>query len=158
MINTVFCTFVFVLVPDMSKNEPLVTGLEWEDPMHVNVLSQREERRLKLLIAKIAALVNMRRLVLRPYFQDYELVRLFNHHHHHYRQPFLCPTAVTRLLHSWVKKVFFCLPWGCILTHLHGYQNGLGTKQLVDYVIYICPTVHIQLVESVASFNRSGLT
>lgn len=58
----------------MGKNEPLVTGLEWEDPMHVNVLSQSEERRLKLLITKIAALVNMRRLVLRPYFQDYELI------------------------------------------------------------------------------------
>lgn len=63
-----------ILVPDMGKNENLVTGLEWEDPLHVNSLSQSEERRLTLLITKIAALVNMRRLVLRPYFQDYELV------------------------------------------------------------------------------------
>lgn len=61
-------------MPDFAKNGPLVTGLEWEDPLHVNRLSISEERRLSLLITKIAALVNLRKLVLRPYFQDYELV------------------------------------------------------------------------------------
>lgn len=60
----------------MAKNKNWVSGLEWEDPLHVNRLSESEERRVKLLITKIAALVNMRRLVLRPYFQDYELVML----------------------------------------------------------------------------------
>nr|CAD7573058.1 unnamed protein product [Timema californicum] len=61
-------------VPDFVKNPPLVTGLEWEDPFHVNPLSVSEERRLQLLMTKIAALVNLRGLVLRPYFQDYELI------------------------------------------------------------------------------------
>lgn len=62
-------------VPDFSKNKPLVTGLEWEDPLHVNVLSATELRRLCLIITQIAVLINKRKLVLRPYFQDYELVR-----------------------------------------------------------------------------------
>nr|CAI5818126.1 unnamed protein product [Callosobruchus analis] len=42
--------------------------------MHTNRLSISEERRLNVLITKIASLVNMRKLILRPYFQDYELV------------------------------------------------------------------------------------
>ena len=63
------------IVPDLFKNERLVTGLEWEKPFQVNGLSFSEERRLKILLAKIATLVNLRRLVLRPYFQDYELVK-----------------------------------------------------------------------------------
>lgn len=52
-----------------------MTGLEWEDPLQVNRLSVTEERRLSLLITKIATVVNMKKLVLRPYFQDYELVQ-----------------------------------------------------------------------------------
>lgn len=64
-----------MLVPDFTKNEPIVTGLEWEDPLQVNRLSVTEERRLSLLITKIATVVNMKKLVLRPYFQDYELVQ-----------------------------------------------------------------------------------
>lgn len=66
----------FLTVPDFSQNAPLVSGLEWEDPMHVNRLSLSEERRLNLLLTKIACVVNMRNLLLRPYFQDYELVIL----------------------------------------------------------------------------------
>lgn len=69
-----FCEIIHDNVPDFSKNAPLVSGLEWEDPMHFNPLSITDFRRLKLLLTKIAALINMRRLVLRPYFQDYELV------------------------------------------------------------------------------------
>lgn len=61
-------------VPAFEKNLPLVSGHEWEDPFHVNALSITEERRLKILLTKIATAVNMRKLVLRPYFQDYELV------------------------------------------------------------------------------------
>lgn len=64
------------LVPDFAKNADLVTGLEWEDPLQVNRLSVSEERRLSLLITKIAVVVNMKRLVLRPFFQDYELVKI----------------------------------------------------------------------------------
>lgn len=52
----------------------MVTGLEWEDPMQVNRLSVSEERRLSVLITKIATIVNMKKLILRPFFQDYELV------------------------------------------------------------------------------------
>ncbi|KAF7382800.1 hypothetical protein HZH66_013202 [Vespula vulgaris] len=57
-----------------NKNKPLVTGLEWEDPLHVNVLSATELRKLCLIITHIAVQINKRKLVLRPYFQDYELI------------------------------------------------------------------------------------
>lgn len=52
-----------------------MTGLEWEDPLHVNVLSGTETRKLNLIITQIAVLVSKKKIVLRPYFQDYELVR-----------------------------------------------------------------------------------
>lgn len=64
------------LVPDFGKNKALVTGLEWEDPQHINVLSGMEMRKLNLIITQIAVLVNKRKIVLQPYFQDYELVRI----------------------------------------------------------------------------------
>lgn len=51
-----------------------MTGLEWEDPLHRNRLSTTENRRLCVLLMKIAHSVRLRELVLRPYFQDYELV------------------------------------------------------------------------------------
>ncbi|XP_069672044.1 uncharacterized protein [Periplaneta americana] len=69
-----FCEVVHDSVPKFANNAPLVTGLEWEDPFHVNSLSVLEERRLHLLLSKIASLVNLRKLILRPYFQDYELI------------------------------------------------------------------------------------
>ncbi|XP_034232706.1 uncharacterized protein LOC117640356 [Thrips palmi] len=69
-----FCSVIHDNVPDFEKNLPLVSGHEWEDPFHVNALSVTEERRLKILLTKIATAVNMRKLVLRPYFQDYELL------------------------------------------------------------------------------------
>lgn len=53
---------------------PYATGLEFEDPMHTNALTAREERRVHVILVKIAATINARRLVLRPFFQDYELV------------------------------------------------------------------------------------
>ncbi|CAH1971347.1 unnamed protein product [Acanthoscelides obtectus] len=70
---TQLCEVIHDSVPEFTDNAPLVTGLEWEDPMHSNRLSISEERRLNVLITKIASLVNMRKLILRPYFQDYEL-------------------------------------------------------------------------------------
>lgn len=63
-----------LIVPNFANNLPLVDGLEWEDPLHINSLKSHEERQLNILITKIASLVNMRKLILKPYFQDYELV------------------------------------------------------------------------------------
>ncbi|XP_075225203.1 uncharacterized protein LOC142326511 [Lycorma delicatula] len=59
---------------DLSRNPPLTSGLEWDFPYHVNVLSVSEERRLRVLLTKLATTVSARRLLLRPYFQDYELI------------------------------------------------------------------------------------
>ncbi|XP_043520481.1 uncharacterized protein LOC122534172 isoform X2 [Frieseomelitta varia] len=71
---TQFCQIIHDSVPEFDKNEPLVTGLEWEDPEHVNRISATEHRKLCLILTQIAVLVNKRKLVLRPYFQDYELI------------------------------------------------------------------------------------
>lgn len=57
-----------------KPNENLVTGLEWEDPLHTNRLSVTENRQYCVLMMKIAHSVRLRELVLRPYFQDYELI------------------------------------------------------------------------------------
>lgn len=59
---------------DTTKNPDLVNGLEWEDPLQVNRLSESENRRLCVLLTKIAQTVRLRELVLEPYFQDYELI------------------------------------------------------------------------------------
>ncbi|CAK9796667.1 hypothetical protein ANTQUA_LOCUS837 [Anthophora quadrimaculata] len=71
---TQFCEIIHDCVPEFDKNKPLITGLEWEDPEHINRLSPWEYRRLCLILTQIAVLINKRRLVLRPYFQDYELI------------------------------------------------------------------------------------
>ncbi|XP_036148035.1 uncharacterized protein LOC105829378 isoform X5 [Monomorium pharaonis] len=69
-----FCEVIHDSVPDFGKNKSLVTGLEWEDLLHVNALSGIETRKLNLIITQIAVLVSKRKIVLRPYFQDYELI------------------------------------------------------------------------------------
>ncbi|EFN67507.1 hypothetical protein EAG_02894 [Camponotus floridanus] len=69
-----FCEIIHENIPNFGKNKPLITGLEWEDPLHVNVLSCTETRKLNLIITQIAVLVNKRKIALRPYFQDYELI------------------------------------------------------------------------------------
>lgn len=45
-----------------------------EDSKCCNQLSPSEERRLSVLLTKIASMVNIRRLILTPYFQDYQLI------------------------------------------------------------------------------------
>ncbi|KAK1121499.1 hypothetical protein K0M31_010302 [Melipona bicolor] len=71
---TQFCQIIHDSAPEFDKNEPLVTGLEWEDLEHLNRISATEHRKLCLILTQIAVLVNKRKLVLRPYFQDYELI------------------------------------------------------------------------------------
>jgi len=61
-------------VPDFAKNKRLVTGLEWEDPLHVNILCGTETRKFNLIMTQLAVLLHKRKISLRPYFQDYELV------------------------------------------------------------------------------------
>ncbi|XP_011637056.1 uncharacterized protein LOC105427136 [Pogonomyrmex barbatus] len=69
-----FCEVIHDSGPDFEKNKPLVTGLEWEDPLHVNALSDTEMRKFNLIITQIAMLVNKKKILLWPYFQDYELI------------------------------------------------------------------------------------
>uniref|UniRef100_A0A034VES4 Uncharacterized protein n=1 Tax=Bactrocera dorsalis TaxID=27457 RepID=A0A034VES4_BACDO len=58
--------------PASTNKKDLATGLEWNDPMHINVIPRPEDRRrLCLILIKIAQFCN---LPLFPYFQDYEIV------------------------------------------------------------------------------------
>ncbi|XP_055847317.1 uncharacterized protein LOC129913017 [Episyrphus balteatus] len=56
---------------DHSRNKDTVHGLEWNDPMHVNPVTDDEKRQLCILLMKIA---KTSIIPLLPYFQDYELV------------------------------------------------------------------------------------
>ncbi|XP_033149875.1 uncharacterized protein LOC108601541 [Drosophila busckii] len=55
-----------------SAGKEICSGLEWNDPWHLNVIPKPEERRkLCLILIKIAKETH---LPLMPYFQDYELI------------------------------------------------------------------------------------
>ncbi|EDV92987.1 uncharacterized protein LOC6563620 [Drosophila grimshawi] len=67
-----FCKVVCNENLHKSANKELASGLEWNDPWHLNVIPQPEERRkLCLILFKIAKETH---LPLMPYFQDYELI------------------------------------------------------------------------------------
>lgn len=66
----------FIAVPENKEKKDLATGLEWNDPLHVNIIERPEDRRkLCLILIKIAQVSH---LPLLPYFQDYELVSVVN--------------------------------------------------------------------------------
>ncbi|XP_071455761.1 uncharacterized protein [Hetaerina americana] len=69
-----FCDAINGEVPNFSQNESLSSGLEWNDPYHVNQLGQYEEKRVQILLSKIATHLKKKCILLRPYFQDYELI------------------------------------------------------------------------------------
>ncbi|KAK0079021.1 hypothetical protein PV325_001848 [Microctonus aethiopoides] len=67
------CQIIHDNVPKFqSKN--FITELKWEDPLVVNPLSPAELKKFNLIIIQIAMRVNRRKMILRPYFQDYELI------------------------------------------------------------------------------------
>ena len=55
--------------PQQDITKPYVTGLEWEDDEHVNVLTQFELRQLHVILTKIAYLCRLREVFLEPYFK-----------------------------------------------------------------------------------------
>lgn len=55
-----------------SKPSNFVTGLEWQDVGHVNVLTPFESRQFFLILTKIAQLCKLKEVNLEPYFKDYE--------------------------------------------------------------------------------------
>ncbi|OXU19976.1 hypothetical protein TSAR_003806 [Trichomalopsis sarcophagae] len=69
-----FCAVVHENNPQFESNFPFTTGQEWEDALQTNCLSLSEQRRLEIILSKIASIVNWRKHVLKPYFQDYELI------------------------------------------------------------------------------------
>ncbi|XP_015123214.1 uncharacterized protein LOC107045443 [Diachasma alloeum] len=73
IIYSQLCQVIHDSVPEFM-GRPMITGLEWEEPLAVNRLSCSEHRKLNLIITQISINVRKRTLVLRPYFQDYELI------------------------------------------------------------------------------------
>ncbi|XP_064553144.1 LOW QUALITY PROTEIN: uncharacterized protein LOC135438677 [Drosophila montana] len=67
-----FCKVVCNENLHKSADKELASGLEWNDPYHLNLIPQPEDRRkLCLILFKIARETH---LPLMPYFQDYELI------------------------------------------------------------------------------------
>ncbi|EDW67374.1 uncharacterized protein [Drosophila virilis] len=67
-----FCKVVCNENLHKSADKELASGLEWNDPYHLNLIPQPEDRRkLCLILFKIAKETH---LPLMPYFQDYELI------------------------------------------------------------------------------------
>lgn len=64
----------YIPEPNFEDNDLTINSLEWEDPLHKNRLNQREMRRFNLLLTQIALIINRKKLILRPYFQEHELV------------------------------------------------------------------------------------
>jgi hypothetical protein len=60
--------FLEAVLPENVEEKPLVTGLEWEDQGHVNVLSPFENRLLDLILTKIAVSCRLREVHLEPLF------------------------------------------------------------------------------------------
>lgn len=69
--------FLEVLQPRLDcdhGNKQFVTGLEWEDPMHINVLSKFEHRQVNMILTKIAHVCRLKDIIFEPYFLDYEMM------------------------------------------------------------------------------------
>ncbi|XP_063987045.1 uncharacterized protein LOC135167617 [Diachasmimorpha longicaudata] len=73
IIYSQLCEVIYESAPKFTAR-PVITGLEWQEPLGVNRLSCSEHRKLNLIITQISANVRKRTLVLRPYFQDYEIL------------------------------------------------------------------------------------
>lgn len=70
-----FKNFIEALQLDADRDhndKEFVSGLEWEDPMHINHLTPFEHRHANLILTKIAHSCRLRDIELEPYFQDYE--------------------------------------------------------------------------------------
>ncbi|KAH8273151.1 hypothetical protein KR018_006862 [Drosophila ironensis] len=67
-----FCKVVCSETLHKVPKTDMVTGLEWNDPWHVNVIPRPEDRRkICIILIKIAQASH---IPLMPYFQDYELI------------------------------------------------------------------------------------
>lgn len=76
---TQLCQVIHDAIPDTGQNIPrTISSNNVTDKPCGNILSVKEERRVNVLITKISSIVNTKRLLLFPYFQDYELVSKSN--------------------------------------------------------------------------------
>lgn len=123
----------------MGAND-LVSGLEWEDPLHENRLSPTEHRRVSILMTKIVQSIRKRNLLTYPYFQDYELeskntgtVTLA----HFFRiLKFMgldISSAEFNLLVKRFNKDLYTINYVAFLTELDAIHNDLSDKRLIDF-------------------------
>lgn len=64
-----YIEFLELVLPLDKVQEAFVTGLEWEDHKHVNVLSPFDARKLNLIMTKIAYICQQRDVHLESYFK-----------------------------------------------------------------------------------------
>lgn len=64
-----YIEFLELVLPRDKVQEAFVTGLEWEDHSHVNVLSTFDARKLNLIMTKITYVCQQRNVFLEPYFK-----------------------------------------------------------------------------------------
>lgn len=55
-----------------NKTKQYVSGLEWDDKLHINHLTPFEHRHTNMILTKIAHSCRFRDIEMEPYFQDYE--------------------------------------------------------------------------------------
>ncbi|XP_053950667.1 uncharacterized protein LOC128858424 [Anastrepha ludens] len=138
--------------PTSIKKKDLATGLEWNDPMHFNVIPRPEDRRrLCLILIKIAQFSN---LPLFPYFQDYEIVSKnvgvvtiahFSRVLHFMKIP-ISDDDFLLLLKRYMKDSF-TVNYVAFMKHIQNIIDYLKTNNLLDNALQIIKDFPGRLVD-----------
>ncbi|XP_011505794.1 PREDICTED: uncharacterized protein LOC105368481 [Ceratosolen solmsi marchali] len=70
---TQFCTIIQENSKNIIRNRDFCINMRWRKIFH-GFLSLSEERKLEIIITKIASCINRQQILIRPYFHDYELI------------------------------------------------------------------------------------
>ncbi|XP_020810227.1 uncharacterized protein LOC110185617 [Drosophila serrata] len=132
-----FCKVVCSETLHKPAKTDLATGLEWNDPWHVNVIPHPEDRRrLCLILMKIAQATH---IPLMPYFQDYELIAQnvgvvtvahFSRVLHFMKIP-LSEQDFLLLLRRYMKDGYL-VNYVAFLKHIDNIMAYLGDNHLLD--------------------------
>ncbi|KAH8294267.1 hypothetical protein KR054_010139 [Drosophila jambulina] len=132
-----FCKVVCSETLHKPGKTDLASGLEWNDPWHVNVIPHPEDRRrLCLILMKIAQATH---IPLMPYFQDYELIAQnvgvvtvahFSRVLHFMKIP-LSEQDFLLLLRRYMKDGYL-VNYVAFLKHIDNIMAYLGDNHLLD--------------------------
>ncbi|XP_075148195.1 uncharacterized protein LOC142222120 [Haematobia irritans] len=147
-----FCKVVCGEKHGKGDHKDIATGLEWNDPMHVNVIPRPEERRqLCLILIKIAQFAH---LPLLPYFQDYEMISQnvgtitvshFSRVLHFMKIP-ISDNDFLLLLKRYMKDSYL-VNYVAFVKHLQNILDYLKTNKLTDNAMKIIQNFPGKLVD-----------